>query len=124
MKLQADIAEGVNVINGYTAQSVSVNGQAYTSSILVPPTGAIQPWPVTTLADLNASHFSQIVELQPELVIFGSGPRLRFPPPQLLQPLMAARIGFEAMDTAAACRTYNILVSEGRKVFAALLVEP
>ena len=124
MKLQADIAEGVNVINGYTAQSVSVNGQAYNGSIVVPPTGDIQAWPVATVAELDVSHFSRIVELGPELVIFGSGNRLRFPPPHLLQPLMAARIGFECMDTAAACRTYNILVAEGRQVFAALLVEP
>jgi uncharacterized protein len=124
MKLQADRPEGVNVVHGYTSHSVSVNGQAYEHAILVPATGDMIAWPVTSWETLSESHFLQIAQLQPELVIFGSGSKLRFPNPKLLQPLMAARIGFETMDTAAACRTYNILVGEGRKVMAALLVEP
>jgi uncharacterized protein len=124
MKLQADRPEGVNVIHSYTRDSVSVNDQAYAHSILVPATGDMIVWPVDSWDALSESHFSQIAQWQPELVIFGSGAKLRFPNPKLLQPLMAARIGFETMDTAAACRTYNILVSEGRKVMAALLVEP
>ncbi|MGE5451935.1 MAG: Mth938-like domain-containing protein [Acidobacteriota bacterium] len=124
MKLHADRAEGVNVIHAYTRDSVSVNGQVYSHSILVPPIGDMIDWPVRSMADLTEADFSQIAELRPELVIFGSGSTLRFPAPQLLQPLMAARIGLETMDTAAACRTYNILVAEGRKVMAALLVEP
>ena len=124
MKLQADRPEGVNVIHAYTRHSVSVNGQEYDHSILVPATGDMIAWPVQSLDALSDAHFLQIAQLQPELVIFGSGAKLRFPNPKLLQSLMAARIGFETMDTAAACRTYNILVGEGRKVMAALLVEP
>ena len=122
MKLHADRAEGVNIINAYTADSVSVNGQAHHRSILVPPTGEPRDWGAATLADLTEAHFARIVESRPELVVFGSGPHLKFPPPALLRPLMAARIGIETMDTAAACRTYNILVGEGRQVMAALLV--
>ncbi|MDE1997956.1 MAG: Mth938-like domain-containing protein [Burkholderiales bacterium] len=124
MKLHADRAEGVNVIHAYTRQSVSVNGQTYTHSILVPPSGDMIDWPVQSLADLTEAHFLQIAQAQPEVVIFGSGTTLRFPAPSLLRPLMAARIGIETMDTAAACRTYNILVAEGRRVMAALLLEP
>ncbi len=124
MKLHADRAEGVNVIHAYTRQSVSVNGQTYARSILVPPTGDMIEWPATSVAELTEAHFQQIAEAAPEVVIFGSGPTLRFPSPRVLQPLMAARIGIETMDTAAACRTYNILVAEGRRVMAALLVEP
>lgn len=124
MKLHADRAEGVNVIHAYTRQSVSVNGQTYTRSILVPPSGDMIDWPVQSLADLTEAHFLQIARAQPEVVIFGSGTTLRFPAPSLLRPLMAARIGIETMDTAAACRTYNILVAEGRRVMAALLLEP
>ena len=124
MKLHADRAEGVNVIHAYTRQSVSVNGQTYTRSILVPPTGDMIDWPATSVAELTQAHFQQIADAAPEVVILGSGSTLRFPPPQVLQPLMAARIGIETMDTAAACRTYNILVAEGRRVMAALLVEP
>jgi len=66
-------------------------------------------------------HFARLAALAPELVVFGSGPRLRFPAPALLRPLIDARIGIETMDTAAACRTYNVLLAEGRSVVAALL---
>ncbi len=122
MKLQADRAEGVNVINAYTRQSVSINGQEHHGSVIVPPTGEPTPWDAASMADLTEAHFEQIARMAPELVVFGSGPVLRFAPPALMRSLMQARIGIETMDTAAACRTYNILVSEGRKVVAALLV--
>jgi len=122
MKLQPDRAEGVNIINAHTPESVSVNGEAFMVSVLVPPTGPIVPWGAASLADLTQAHFDRIAQAKPELVVFGSGSRLRFPPPALLRSLMAARIGIETMDTAAACRTYNILVGEGRQVMAALIV--
>ncbi|MEY4764113.1 Mth938-like domain-containing protein [Aquabacterium sp.] len=123
MKLQADQAEGVNVIHAYTERSVSVNGVVYTHSVLVPPTGDVQAWPVTALGELNEGHFQTLADARPELLIFGSGQKLRFPSPAVLRPLMAARIGTETMDTPAACRTFNILVGEGRQVWAALLIE-
>lgn len=122
MKLQADIAEGLNVIKSHDLGSVRVNDMAFTHSILVPPTGEVLAWPVSNLSELTEAHFAQIAAAKPELVIFGSGPTLRFPPPAVLRPLMAARIGIETMGTAAACRTYNILVGEGRQVMAALIV--
>ncbi|MDO9235010.1 MAG: Mth938-like domain-containing protein [Aquabacterium sp.] len=121
MKLIADRAEGVNIINAHTADTVTVNGQTHQGSILVPCTGPVMAWPVTGLSDLTEAHFAAIAQLRPELVVFGSGKILRFVSPALLRPLMAARIGIETMDTAAACRTYNILVGEGRHVMAALL---
>ncbi|MFT3856306.1 MAG: Mth938-like domain-containing protein [Aquabacterium sp.] len=123
MKLHADRPEGVNLVNACAPGSVSVNGQAYNQSILVPPTGAMQPWHAGSMAELTEAHFARIAESRPELVIFGSGQKLRFPSPAVLRPLIEARIGVETMDTAAACRTYNILVSEGRQVMAALLIE-
>ncbi|MDE2400285.1 MAG: Mth938-like domain-containing protein [Burkholderiales bacterium] len=122
MKLQADRPEGVNVINAHSPQSVSINGVEYTHSVLVPPTGEPLPWHAASLADLTEAHFEHIARLAPELVLFGSGPSLRFAPPALMRSLMQARIGVETMDTAAACRTYNFLVAEGRRVVAALLV--
>jgi uncharacterized protein len=124
MKLQADRPEGVNVINAYTRQSVSINGEAHLSSVLVPPSGAPVPWPVTSIADLTEAHFEQILQMDPELVVLGSGATLKFAPPALMKALMQKRIGVETMDTPAACRTYNILVGEGRRVVAALLVHP
>ncbi|MDI1260705.1 Mth938-like domain-containing protein [Aquabacterium sp.] len=124
MKLQADLPEGVNVINAYTRQSVSINGQEYLGSVLVPPSGAPVPWPLTSMTELTEAHFEQILLMNPELVVLGSGPTLKFASPALMKSLMKKRIGVETMDTPAACRTYNILVGEGRRVVAALLVEP
>jgi uncharacterized protein len=122
MKFQPDRAEGVNVIHAYTRTSVSVNGQAHTRSVLVPPTGDLIEWPVSALDALTEADFQPILEARPEVVILGTGTSLRFVKPALLRHLMAARIGVETMDTAAACRTYNILVGEGRRVMAALLI--
>jgi uncharacterized protein len=124
MKLQADRPEGVNVINAYTRHSVSINGVEHTGSVLVPPTGQPLAWDVASIADLTDAHFEQIAQMAPELVVFGSGPSLKFAPPALMRALMQRRIGVETMDTPAACRTYNILVGEGRQVVAALLVHP
>lgn len=122
MKLQPDRAEGVNVIHAYTAGSVSVNGAEHTQAVLVPHVGDVMPWQVASWADLNEAHFQQIALARPELVVFGSGATLRFVKPALLRPLIEARIGIETMDTAAACRTFNFLVGEGRRVMAALLL--
>jgi len=122
MKFQPDIADGVNSINRHEPHQVWVGNTPFHAPVLVPWVGAVQDWPVTGFAALEASHFEAIVALQPELVIFGSGQRLRFPTPVLLRALIDRGIGVETMDTPAACRTYNVLVSEGRSVVAALLV--
>lgn len=122
MKLQPDRIEGVNVVSGLTADAVSVNGVTHTSSIVVPWVGTVGPWGAAGFDALTADDFDQLASLEPELVIFGSGKRIRFAPPLLLRSLMARRIGIETMDTAAACRTYNVLAGESRKVVAALLL--
>ena len=83
----------------------------------------MQPWDVDAFEALQPNHFDAVLALQPELVVFGSGVRLRFPRPALLRRLIERGIGVETMDTAAACRTYNVLASEGRSVVAALLLE-
>ena len=123
MKFQPDTATGVNVISRQEPQRLWVGGGVHAHSLLVPWVGEVQAWPVAALADLTEAHFLQILGLQPELVIVGSGARQRFLPAALLRPLLERRIGVETMDTPAACRTYNVLVSEGRAVVAALLVE-
>ncbi len=124
MKFVPDRPEATNVIHSTTRESVSVNGQAYTRSILVPCDAPMALWAPARLSELTQEHFDLILPYQPELVVFGSGPQLRFAHPKLMQQLMTQRIGVETMDTQAACRTYNILVSEGRKVLAALLIHP
>ena len=123
MKLQADRIDGRNAIARHSTSGVIVNGQAYTHSVVVPWHGEPAAWPVDSFDALDASHFEMLAALRPQLVIFGSGARLRFPPPRLLAGLIGARIGVEAMDTPAACRTYNVLLAEGRSVLAALLFE-
>ena len=99
-----------------------VGGTEFSRSVFVPWLGAVTPWAVSRWEDLAAADFERMAAFEPELVIFGSGDRMRFAPPSLLRPLALRRIGIECMDTAAACRTYNVLVAERRPVLAALLL--
>lgn len=123
MKFQIDEPQGGNSISRHEGSRVWVNGQAHSSSLLVPWQGAVTPWNVANFDALNETHFEQMLALKPELVVFGSGSRIRFARPALYRSLIEARIGIETMDLAAACRTYNVLSSEGRSVLAALLIE-
>ena len=113
--------EGQNAIARYGPGGVAVNGTEHRQSVIVPWQGEVRAWPVASFAELAEAHFASLAELQPELVIFGSGERIRFARPALLRALIERRIGIETMDTAAACRTYNVLLAEGRSVVAALL---
>ena len=122
MKFQPDTLDGVNVITRHEPGRLWVGSTAFAHSLLVPWVGDVQPWEAASLEDLAPGHFERIAAFRPEVVIFGSGPRLRFVPPGLMRSLIEQRVGVETMDTAAACRTYNVLVSEGRSVVAALLL--
>ncbi|MGZ8261211.1 MAG: Mth938-like domain-containing protein [Caldimonas sp.] len=121
MKMRADRLEGKNAIARHGPEGVIVNGAEHTASVLVPWHGDVVPWNAGSFEALAAEHFARVAALAPELVVFGSGARLRFPSASLLRPLIDAGIGVETMDSAAACRTYNVLLAEGRKVVAALL---
>ena len=123
MKFQPDVLAGVNAISRYESGRIRVQANWHASSVLIPWRGAVQSWPVACFDELEAVHFEAVIALAPELVIFGSGSKLRFPAPALLRGLIERRIGVETMDTAAACRTYNVLASEGRSVVAALLLD-
>jgi len=123
VKFQPDSLEGVNTITRHDGARLWVGPQPHSGSLIVPWTGPVQAWEPADFNALTQAHFDALLHLQPELVIFGSGARLRFPAPALLRNLIAQRIGVESMDTAAACRTYNVLVSERRSVVAALLLE-
>ena len=126
MKLQPDRLD-VQAILGYGPGWVGLghNGVAekIDRSIVIGSRGEKFDWNCTRFEDLTEEHFAMLAANQPELVIFGSGSRLRFPPPAFMRALMQRRIGLETMDTLAACRTYNILAGEGRQVIAALLIE-
>lgn len=123
MKFQADRIEGTNAIARHGPDGVIVNGREHRSSVIVPWQGDVIDWPAATFEDLTDAHFKALVDLKPEVVIFGSGMRIRFAKPAFLRPLIDAQIGIETMDTPAACRTYNVLLAEGRTVVAALLFE-
>lgn len=122
MKLQPDKSD-LQSISGYGPGWVAVNGERVEHSIVVGARGERFDWNCARFEALSVAHFEQLAALKPELIIFGSGARLRFAAPALQRALMQARIGFETMDTLAACRTYNILAGEGRHVLAALLIE-
>ena len=123
MKFQPDSTDGVNVITRHEAGRVWIAGTPWAHSLLVPWSGEVLAWRPSRFEDLLAADFERIVALKPEVVIFGSGRRLRFLPAASLRALIERRIGVETMDNAAACRTYNVLASEGRSVVAALLLE-
>jgi uncharacterized protein len=122
MKLQPDKFE-VQSISGYGPGWIALGADRFTGSLIVGSRGERQAWACSRFDILDASHFSPLADLRPELVLFGSGARLRFPRPEWLRALVERGIGLETMDTAAACRTYNILAGEGRHVVAALLLE-
>jgi uncharacterized protein len=122
MKLQPDKSD-VQTISGYGPGWVGVEGEKLTSSVILSWRGDRIAWATNSFEDLGAEHFAQLANVEAEVVIFGSGSRIRFPRAAWLEPLMARRIGIETMDTAAACRTYNILAQEGRSVAVALLLE-
>jgi uncharacterized protein len=122
MKLQPDQSDA-QTISGYGPGWVGVNGEKITSSVIIGSRGQRIAWQAARFEDLGAEHFATLAGLEAEVVIFGSGARIRFPQAAWLRPLMDARVGIETMDTAAACRTYNILAQEGRNVACALLLE-
>ena len=120
MKLHASLPGGVNTITGYGEGYVMVNGQRRDSSVVVLPE-RIEPWAVKSFDELSTEDFAFLRDLKAEIVLLGTGARQRFPHPRYTAELAKAGIGLEVMDLQAACRTYNILVAEERKVAAALL---
>ena len=125
MKLQPDKSIAP-LVRAYSEEWLQIDDQRFSHSVLVSslPEHPTQAWAPRHLDELTAGHLAELAQSGAELVILGTGRRLRFPPAPWLAPFAQARVGLESMDTAAACRTYNILASEGRKVLAALLLEP
>lgn len=124
LKLHADQPQALNTVTAYGPGYIEINLIRHTESVLVMPEGEIRPWPVERFEDLQAAHFEALLELGPEVVLLGTGARLRFPHPRLTAALANRHIGVDAMDLQAACRTYNILMAEGRRVAAILMLDP
>jgi len=123
MKLHTNSTEKYQTVTGYDREGVEINAQRFDYSVLVMPEVAPRPWDVARFEDLTAAHFEQIAADKPDVVVLGTGERQRFVHPKLVASLSAQRIGVESMDSHAACRTYNILMGEGRKVTLALIIE-
>lgn len=123
MKLHLTQDEGHNLITAYDNGKVAINHQPYTQSLIVMPTQLIADWHIARFDALTEQHLSQIAALKPELILLGTGQQHRFIHPRLLAELVQQHIPLECMTTAAACRTYNILMAEGRNVAAALIIE-
>jgi len=122
MKIQPDIISAQS-IQGYGPGWVQVAGEKITHSVIIVSGGEQFNWHCDQFEDLQAAHFERLAQLQTELVLFGSGARLRFVSADLTRALVEQQIGLETMDTPAACRTYNILAGEGRRVAVALLMQ-
>ena len=123
MKLHSSNTEKYQTVTGYDQSGVEINAQRYDYSVLVMPETPPRPWNVTRFDDLTAEHFEEIAADKPDVVVLGTGERQRFVHPRLIASLSNLRVGVESMDSHAACRTYNILMGEGRKVTLALIIE-
>lgn len=124
MKLFLDKANDLNVVTGYDATHVAVRQQRFEANLIVLPSALEHGWAPRGFDGLAVEDFARLAALGPDIVLIGTGERQRFPAPALLRPLIAEQIGFEVMDLGSACRTFNILVSEGRSVAAALIFNP
>ncbi|MEN3363024.1 MAG: hypothetical protein V7606_298 [Burkholderiales bacterium] len=123
MKLHSTQTQHYQTVTAYDDAGVDINAVRFSHSLVVLPEVAPVAWPPASFDALTHEHFEQINAAQPDVVILGTGKRQRFVHPKLTASLTARRIGVECMDNQAACRTYNILMAEGRKVALALIFE-
>jgi uncharacterized protein len=121
MKLHLSRSPNTYLITGYASDHIQVNGMRHEASLVVLPDEVITGW-ANHLSQLSQAHFETLLLRAPEIILLGTGKTLLFPSPALYAGLLKANIGVEVMDTAAACRTYNILAAEGRRVAAALIL--
>jgi uncharacterized protein len=122
LKLHPGTHPGRNLFTAYGADYVEVGGQRYGHSIVVTAERIYSDWLPAGWGALDESHFAYFLPLRPEVLLFGTGAQQRFPPPRLCRALIEANAGLEFMTTPAACRTYNVLLGEGRRVVAAILL--
>jgi uncharacterized protein len=124
MKLHASTTKQYQTVTGYDDQGVEINAERFDYSLIVMPETPPRRWDAPDFESLTAAHFEAIEADKPDVVILGTGERQRFVHPRLIASLSARHIGVESMDSKAACRTYNVLMGEGRKVTLALIIKP
>ena len=115
-------AAGINYIRAYAPGRINVNDRLLTTSLVITPRKILENWPPNSPDDITLEHMGAALELAPDILLLGTGARLRFPLPAIVEVVHRHGIDLEVLDTAAACRTYNVLVSENRNVVAALLM--
>ncbi len=123
MKLHTSNTDGLNLFSAYGDDFVTVNQEKHFANLILLPDTVIPSWTSATVATLTVPDMERLLALKTEIILLGTGSRLRFPAGALLRPFAPAGIGLDVMDLKAACRTYNILAAEGRKVAAALLFD-
>lgn len=123
MQFHRDSGKDLNLISALGERSLRVGESEVTGSCIVSANTLVSDWRVANIDALDAAALAPILEMRPEIVLLGSGVVLRFPDSSIRQRFAEAGIGLEVMDTAAACRTYNVLVHEGRQVVAALIID-
>jgi uncharacterized protein len=123
LKLHANAPTSLNTVTAYGPGFIEVNKSRHQGHLLLMPDAPVQTWQAAAFESLRPEDFDALLDLRPEIVLLGTGRRQRFPHPRLTSGLARAGVGVEVMDTAAACRTYNILMAEGRRVLAAFLQE-
>ena len=122
MKLSEDYNAGTYMINGYDSEGIIINQRSYSSSLIVSNHRLIEDWPMRDISELSADYLAPILELNPEVILIGTGSNLIFPPPSSYARVIESGLGIEFMDSVAACRTYNILLSEDRSVVAGIIL--
>lgn len=122
MKLHLANPADTKLFTAHGTDHVMVNGERFSTSVVVLAEEVRSDWQVAGFDALDEAHFSYFIAIAPEVLLLGTGAQQRFPHPRLYRALTDAGIGVEVMDTPAACRTYNILVAEDRKVVAAIII--
>lgn len=123
MKLHTTSTQQYQTVTGYDEAGIEINAVHFAYSLIVMPEIAPHAWPVTSFDALTADNFAEIAAAAPDVVILGTGARQRFIHPRLISALTSRHVGVDCMDNQAACRTYNILMAEGRKVALAVIFE-
>jgi uncharacterized protein len=122
MKFTLEAGSRANLIRGYSAQEIRIGEQRLTASCIVTAETLIADWEPRNFGELQPAHLERMLALQPELILLGTGPAQRFPPTSIRATLATRGVGLEVMDLGAACRTFNILVAEERRVAAGLFL--
>lgn len=122
MKLSLDYNTSKYSIEAYERDALTINKQRYIENLVLSPDLLIESWSPTCVQDLAKAHILELIDLEPEIILLGTGDSLQFPPPEMSILALQRGIGFEVMDTGSACRTFNVLAAEDRNVVAALML--